>query len=177
MRDPARKGILSGQRSEDRDGSYRCQRDHAAGDQRNRNPRNPRSEAIVDRLPRGEDRVNDVHIGRLGLVGAYKAQSGDQSPGDARPCQALRAPQPRPRNLFAVPVNYHKHQQEMGGSSGAASSEANAHGRGAAFRRLSPRCGLCAVVLVAFTRLPRVPAICGAGPWVASGGMIAPVTA
>ena len=27
----------------------------------------------------------------------------------------LRAPQPRPRNLFAAPVNYHKHQQEMGG--------------------------------------------------------------
>jgi 2-keto-4-pentenoate hydratase/2-oxohepta-3-ene-1,7-dioic acid hydratase in catechol pathway len=30
----------------------------------------------------------------------------------------LRAPQPRPRNLFAAPVNYHKHQQEMGGDAG-----------------------------------------------------------
>lgn len=30
----------------------------------------------------------------------------------------LRAPQPRPINLFAAPVNYHKHQQEMGGESG-----------------------------------------------------------
>lgn len=30
----------------------------------------------------------------------------------------LRAPQPRPRNLFAAPVNYHKHQQEMGGEKG-----------------------------------------------------------
>ncbi|MGW9405576.1 fumarylacetoacetate hydrolase family protein [Arthrobacter sp. NPDC055585] len=30
----------------------------------------------------------------------------------------LRAPQPRPRNLFAAPVNYHKHQQEMGGENG-----------------------------------------------------------
>ena len=30
----------------------------------------------------------------------------------------LRAPQPRPVNLFAAPVNYHKHQQEMGGEGG-----------------------------------------------------------
>lgn len=30
----------------------------------------------------------------------------------------LRAPQPRPINLFAAPVNYHKHQQEMGGEGG-----------------------------------------------------------
>lgn len=30
----------------------------------------------------------------------------------------LRAPQPRPRNLLAAPVNYHKHQQEMGGEDG-----------------------------------------------------------
>lgn len=30
----------------------------------------------------------------------------------------LRAPQPKPRNLFAAPVNYHKHQQEMGGENG-----------------------------------------------------------
>ena len=30
----------------------------------------------------------------------------------------VRAPQPQPRNLFAAPVNYHKHQLEMGGSNG-----------------------------------------------------------
>lgn len=30
----------------------------------------------------------------------------------------LRAPQPRPVNLFAAPVNYHKHQAEMGGEQG-----------------------------------------------------------
>jgi 2-keto-4-pentenoate hydratase/2-oxohepta-3-ene-1,7-dioic acid hydratase in catechol pathway len=30
----------------------------------------------------------------------------------------LRAPQPRPRNVIAAPVNYHKHQAEMGGDSG-----------------------------------------------------------
>lgn len=30
----------------------------------------------------------------------------------------LRAPQPRPRNIVAAPVNYHKHQAEMGGESG-----------------------------------------------------------
>lgn len=30
----------------------------------------------------------------------------------------VRAPQPQPRNLIAAPVNYHKHQQEMGGGSG-----------------------------------------------------------
>jgi 2-keto-4-pentenoate hydratase/2-oxohepta-3-ene-1,7-dioic acid hydratase in catechol pathway len=30
----------------------------------------------------------------------------------------VRAPQPQPRNLIAAPINYHKHQQEMGGGSG-----------------------------------------------------------
>lgn len=30
----------------------------------------------------------------------------------------VRAPQPQPRNLLAAPVNYYKHQQEMGGSNG-----------------------------------------------------------
>ena len=30
----------------------------------------------------------------------------------------VRAPQPQPRNLFAAPINYHKHQQEMGGGDG-----------------------------------------------------------
>jgi len=30
----------------------------------------------------------------------------------------VRAPQPQPRNLFAAPINYHKHQQEMGGGNG-----------------------------------------------------------
>jgi 2-keto-4-pentenoate hydratase/2-oxohepta-3-ene-1,7-dioic acid hydratase in catechol pathway len=30
----------------------------------------------------------------------------------------VRAPQPQPRDLFAAPVNYHKHQKEMGGDQG-----------------------------------------------------------
>jgi 2-keto-4-pentenoate hydratase/2-oxohepta-3-ene-1,7-dioic acid hydratase in catechol pathway len=42
------------------------------------------------------------------------AAGGGRPLGDV----TVRAPQPRPRDLFAAPVNYHKHQQEMGGEGG-----------------------------------------------------------
>ncbi|WP_256794611.1 fumarylacetoacetate hydrolase family protein [Terrabacter sp. Ter38] len=38
--------------------------------------------------------------------------------GAVRSTVTVRAPQPQPRNLIAAPINYHKHQQEMGGGSG-----------------------------------------------------------
>ncbi|MGW1023917.1 fumarylacetoacetate hydrolase family protein [Streptomyces sp. NPDC002577] len=46
---------------------------------------------------------------------ARRAAAGGGKPlSDVR----VRAPQPQPRDLFAAPVNYHKHQQEMGGEQG-----------------------------------------------------------
>jgi 2-keto-4-pentenoate hydratase/2-oxohepta-3-ene-1,7-dioic acid hydratase in catechol pathway len=46
---------------------------------------------------------------------ARRAAAGGGTPlADAR----IRAPQPQPRDLFAAPVNYHKHQAEMGGAQG-----------------------------------------------------------
>ncbi|PZH20276.1 FAA hydrolase family protein [Streptomyces sp. NTH33] len=46
---------------------------------------------------------------------ARRAAAGGGTPlSDAR----IRAPQPQPRDLFAAPVNYHKHQAEMGGEKG-----------------------------------------------------------
>lgn len=49
-----------------------------------------------------------------GQVGTRVATGG----GQALDTVTVRAPQPQPRNLFAAPVNYHKHQQEMGGEKG-----------------------------------------------------------
>ena len=46
---------------------------------------------------------------------AERAQAGN---GVALADVTVRAPQPQPRNLFAAPINYHKHQQEMGGGNG-----------------------------------------------------------
>lgn len=63
------------------------------------------------------DRMNELIEGWTGLKApvAERAASGGGIPeADA----TLRAPQPRPRNLFAAPVNYHKHQAEMGGDAG-----------------------------------------------------------
>ncbi len=51
----------------------------------------------------------------LQAAAAERAAAGG---GIAEAEVTLRAPQPRPRNLFAAPVNYHKHQQEMGGENG-----------------------------------------------------------
>ncbi|GAA3667078.1 fumarylacetoacetate hydrolase family protein [Arthrobacter ginkgonis] len=46
---------------------------------------------------------------------AARAKAGN---GVALADVTVRAPQPQPRNLFAAPINYHKHQQEMGGGNG-----------------------------------------------------------
>jgi 2-keto-4-pentenoate hydratase/2-oxohepta-3-ene-1,7-dioic acid hydratase in catechol pathway len=46
---------------------------------------------------------------------AGRARAGN---GVALADVTVRAPQPQPRNLFAAPINYHKHQQEMGGGNG-----------------------------------------------------------
>lgn len=47
-------------------------------------------------------------------VARRAAAGGGTSPSEAR----IRAPQPQPRDLFAAPVNYRKHQEEMGGAQG-----------------------------------------------------------
>ena len=44
-----------------------------------------------------------------------RVEAGGGLPFEGR---QLRAPQPLPRNLFAAPVNYHKHQAEMGREGG-----------------------------------------------------------
>lgn len=64
-----------------------------------------------------EERMNALIAGWGELrprVGERAAAGGGTPEADVR----LRAPQPRPRNLLAAPVNYHKHQQEMGGDDG-----------------------------------------------------------
>lgn len=58
------------------------------------------------------------------LIGAWKsirplaAQRVLAGGGVPENQAVMRAPQPRPWNLLAAPVNYHKHQQEMGGEQG-----------------------------------------------------------
>lgn len=64
-----------------------------------------------------QERTNELISRWSELAGEAKLRSlsaGGTPLADAK----VRAPQPRPRNLFAAPVNYHKHQQEMGGDSG-----------------------------------------------------------
>lgn len=63
------------------------------------------------------DRMNELIEGWASLKDtvAERAAAGNGIPEAEA---TLRAPQPRPRNLFAAPVNYHKHQAEMGGEQG-----------------------------------------------------------
>jgi len=63
------------------------------------------------------DRMNELIEGWASLKNtvAERAAAGNGIPEAEA---TLRAPQPRPRNLFAAPVNYHKHQAEMGGEQG-----------------------------------------------------------
>ena len=75
---------------------------------------------LTDLVPEhtpGGDRMNALIGGWDSLQGtvAERVAAGGGIP-EAE--VTLRAPQPRPRNLFAAPVNYHKHQQEMGGANG-----------------------------------------------------------
>ncbi|MDN3905574.1 fumarylacetoacetate hydrolase family protein [Arthrobacter sp. YD2] len=72
---------------------------------------------LVPEHTHAEDRMNALISGwdSLQAAAAERAAAGGGIP-EAE--VTLRAPQPRPRNLFAAPVNYHKHQQEMGGENG-----------------------------------------------------------
>lgn len=63
------------------------------------------------------ERMNSLIAGWPELKAAAAGRVA-QGGGKAEASVTLRAPQPRPRNLFAAPVNYHKHQQEMGGENG-----------------------------------------------------------
>ena len=64
-----------------------------------------------------EDRMNAL-ISAWDALLAAAAERAAAGGGLPEAEVTLRAPQPRPRNLFAAPVNYHKHQQEMGGENG-----------------------------------------------------------
>lgn len=64
-----------------------------------------------------DDRMNAL-INQWPSIKALVAERVGKGGGKAEADVTLRAPQPRPRNLFAAPVNYHKHQQEMGGENG-----------------------------------------------------------
>lgn len=74
------------------------------------------TDLVPEHTPSG-DRMNALISGWDTLQGtvAERVAAGGGIP-EAE--VTLRAPQPRPRNLFAAPVNYHKHQQEMGGENG-----------------------------------------------------------
>lgn len=72
---------------------------------------------LVPETTAADERMNAL-IGTWDAVkprAAERVAAGGGIPGSEA---TLRAPQPRPRNLFAAPVNYHKHQQEMGGDAG-----------------------------------------------------------
>lgn len=64
-----------------------------------------------------DDRMNAL-IGSWEQVKDAAAKRVAAGGGKPEADAVLRAPQPKPRNLFAAPVNYHKHQQEMGGENG-----------------------------------------------------------
>lgn len=72
---------------------------------------------LVSEHTPAHDRMNSLIAGWEAARGtvAERAAAGDGTP-EAE--VTLRAPQPRPVNLFAAPVNYHKHQREMGGEKG-----------------------------------------------------------
>ncbi|MGD6980903.1 MULTISPECIES: fumarylacetoacetate hydrolase family protein [Citricoccus] len=75
---------------------------------------------LTDLVPQNtaaDERMNSLisHWEELKSTAAERVATGG---GAAEGSVQLRAPQPRPRNLFAAPVNYHKHQQEMGGDAG-----------------------------------------------------------
>lgn len=72
---------------------------------------------LVSEHTPADDRMNALISDWTALksAAAERVAAGGGTPEDQ---VTLRAPQPRPRNLFAAPVNYHKHQQEMGGENG-----------------------------------------------------------
>lgn len=74
------------------------------------------TDLVPEHTPSG-DRMNAL-IGAWDAVQGAVAERVAAGGGTPEAEVTLRAPQPRPRNLFAAPVNYHKHQQEMGGENG-----------------------------------------------------------
>jgi 2-keto-4-pentenoate hydratase/2-oxohepta-3-ene-1,7-dioic acid hydratase in catechol pathway len=72
---------------------------------------------LVPSSTAAEERMNAFISGweAVSVAAAARVAAGGGVPEES---VRLRAPQPRPRNLFAAPVNYHKHQQEMGGDAG-----------------------------------------------------------
>ena len=72
---------------------------------------------LVPEHTQADERMNALISDWDGLrdTAADRVAAGGGTPEAA---VTLRAPQPRPRNLFAAPVNYHQHQQEMGGDGG-----------------------------------------------------------
>ncbi|WP_403022278.1 fumarylacetoacetate hydrolase family protein [Salinibacterium sp. GXW1014] len=74
------------------------------------------SDLVSEHVPT-HDRMNAL-ISKWDDVRSTVAERAAAGGGIAEADATLRAPQPRPVNLFAAPVNYHKHQQEMGGEGG-----------------------------------------------------------
>jgi 2-keto-4-pentenoate hydratase/2-oxohepta-3-ene-1,7-dioic acid hydratase in catechol pathway len=72
---------------------------------------------LVSEHTPADDRMNALISDWTSLKSAAAARVAAGG-GIAEDQVTLGAPQPRPRNLFAAPVNYHKHQQEMGGENG-----------------------------------------------------------
>ncbi|MBF0672492.1 MAG: fumarylacetoacetate hydrolase family protein [Salinibacterium sp.] len=74
------------------------------------------SDLVSEHVPT-HDRMNAL-ISKWDDVRGTVAERAAAGGGTPEAEATLRAPQPRPVNLFAAPVNYHKHQQEMGGEKG-----------------------------------------------------------
>lgn len=75
---------------------------------------------ITDLVPEHtspKERTNAL-VAAWGEAKATVAERAKAGNGVALEDVTVRAPQPQPRNLFAAPINYHKHQQEMGGGNG-----------------------------------------------------------
>lgn len=74
------------------------------------------TDQVSEAVP-GEDRMSAL-IMAWPEVRSAVAERVSVGGGASFSSVVLRAPQPRPRNLIAAPVNYHAHQQEMGGEHG-----------------------------------------------------------
>jgi 2-keto-4-pentenoate hydratase/2-oxohepta-3-ene-1,7-dioic acid hydratase in catechol pathway len=72
---------------------------------------------LVSEHTPAHDRINAL-IASWDVLRGTAAERSAAGGGNPEAEVTLRAPQPRPVNLLAAPVNYHKHQQEMGGEKG-----------------------------------------------------------
>lgn len=73
--------------------------------------------SLLDSRVHPLDRMTEL-IARWDDLQPDVAQAAQEGRRQALEGLSLRAPQPRPRKVIAAPVNYRKHQQEMGGSDG-----------------------------------------------------------